>query len=289
MDDRMRRIGPSDHSMLRSIQTEPSAISSDEAATRAGSDEAPAAPLCPKCKGVGYLVADAGYDHPDFGRLWPCGCRMADKLQLRGDKLRAMSNLGPFGNKTFENFDAGIPGVARAYARALKFAEQPFGWLIYFGDFGRGKTHLAAAIANRLLANHHEVLFAVVPDLLDHLRSTFGPTSEIAYDERFEQVRRASILILDDLGTENATPWAREKLFQIVNHRYNYKLPTVVTSNQKPTAIDARIFSRMTDRELCDEVTIIDSGDYRIVSREQRFEQKKQGHLQRFGRRETGK
>ncbi|MFQ3661714.1 MAG: ATP-binding protein [Chloroflexaceae bacterium] len=267
--------------MWKNTPAEPSEISSDAAATTPISD----AP-CPRCKGAGYLVADAPYGHPDFGRLWPCSCRTAERLRRRGEMLRAMSNLGPFLNKTFENFDAGVRGVARAYARALKFAEHPMGWLILFGGYGCGKTHLAAAIANRLLANHNEVLFTVVPDLLDHLRSTFGPHSEVGYDERFEQVRSAGVLILDDLGTENATPWAREKLFQIFNHRYNYRLPTVITSNREPKDIEPRILSRMTDRDLCDEIIIMDADDYRRTPAAQRFEQKKQHHLQRMGRRD---
>jgi DNA replication protein DnaC len=246
--------------------------------------------VCPRCQGAGYLVRDVPYGHPEFGELVTCSCRAAEKHQLRRQKLLTMSNLGPFSGKTFENFDAGVPGVARAYARARKFAENPAGWFILFGGYGCGKTHLAAAIANQVLReNLMTVLFAVVPDLLDHLRSTFGPNSEIEYDERFEQVRSAHILMLDDFGTENATPWAREKLFQLINHRYNYKLPTVITSNRKPEDIDQRIFSRLSDRDLCDEITIIDATDYRRNAPQQRFEYKKQQHLQRFGRREPGK
>ncbi len=230
-------------------------------------------------------MLDVPFGHPDFGHLIACNCRSAQLLQQRREQLRAISNLGPFTEKTFENFDAGIPGVARAYARARKFAEAPRGWLIFFGGYGSGKTHLAAAIANAVLnISYTSVLFAVVPDLLDHLRSTFGPSSEVAYDERFEQVRGADLLILDDLGTENATPWAREKLFQIFNHRYNYRLPTVITSNRKPEEIDPRIFSRMSDRELCDEITIIDASDYRRNLPAQRFERKKQDHLRRMRR-----
>ncbi len=243
--------------------------------------------LCPRCKGAGYLVLDVPYGNPDFGHLIACNCRTSQLLQQRRENLRAISNLGPFAEKTFENFDAGIPGVARAYGRARKFAEAPRGWLIFFGGYGCGKTHLAAAIANEVLSTGYaSVLFAVVPDLLDHLRSTFGPSSEVAYDERFEQVRGADVLILDDFGTENATPWAREKLFQLFNHRYNYRLPTVITSNRKPEEIDPRIFSRMSDRELCEEITLIDAPDYRRTPGGQRFEQKKQDHLRRMGRRE---
>jgi DNA replication protein DnaC len=266
----------------------PSAISSAEAATRATSEQ-PTADLCPRCKGVGYLVADVPYGHPEFGELITCGCRAAEKNQLRRQRLLTMSNLGPFSEKTFENFDVGVPGVARAYARARKFAEHPAGWLILFGGYGCGKTHLAAAIANSILySSFSTVLFAVVPDLLDHLRSTFGPHSEVEYDERFEQVRGAQVLILDDFGTENATPWAREKLFQLINHRYNWKLPTVITSNRKPEDVEPRIFSRITDRELCEEITLIDAADYRKLTTGQRFEQRKQDHLRRFPRRDTG-
>jgi DNA replication protein DnaC len=251
-----------------------------------GESAAEAAP-CPRCRGAGYYLLEVHYGHPDFGQLITCHCRAAEKQQQRRQRLLEMSNLGPFQGKTFENFDAGIGGVGRAYARARNFAQQPQGWLILMGNFGCGKTHLAAAIANDVLQHQFiSVLFAVVPDLLDHLRGTFGPSSEVAYDERFEQIRSAHLLILDDFGTENATPWAREKLYQIFNHRYNYRLPTVITSNRDPKEIDPRIFSRMSDRELCDEITIIDAGDYRRTLPNQRFEQKKHEHLRRMGRRE---
>ncbi len=261
--------------------------SSAAAAMNPISDQAPDEPeeVCPRCKGAGYYLLAVPFGHPEFGQLITCHCRAAEKQQLRRQHLLEISNLGPFSGKTFENLDAGVPGLARAYARARKFAEQPTGWLIFFGGYGCGKTHLAAAIANEILRNHFlTILFTVVPDLLDHLRSTFGPSSEIAYDERVEQVRNADVLILDDLGTENATPWAREKLFQIFNHRYNYRLPTVITSNREPKEIDPRIFSRMSDRELCDEIIMIDAGDYRRLAPTQRFEQRKQDHLRRMGR-----
>jgi len=109
------------------------------------------------------------------------------------------------------------------------------------------KTHLAAAIAHEALDRGERVLFAVVPDLLDHLRATFGPQSTVAYDERFELVRSVPLLVLDDLGAESATPWAREKLYQLINHRYNERLSTVMTTNLKPDMIEPRIYSRLCD------------------------------------------
>jgi len=172
------------------------------------------------------------------------------------------SALDAFEGFTFENFDPKVPGVDRAFELARRFARDPQGWLVLLGVVGCGKTHLAAAIANEAVRRGNPVLFTVVPDLLDHLRSAFAPTSDLRYDEEFERVRTAGLLILDDLGTENATPWAGEKLFQIVNYRYNYRLPTVVTTNRRLSAIDDRIRSRMTDVAFCTLVEM-SAGDYR--------------------------
>jgi DNA replication protein DnaC len=90
-----------------------------------------------------------------------------------------------------------------------------------------------------------------VPDLLDHLRATFSPQSSISYDKLFEQVRKAPLLILDDLGTESATAWAREKLYQLFDYRYNARLATVVTTAQRIDELDPRIRSRLQDQRRC--------------------------------------
>jgi DNA replication protein DnaC len=169
---------------------------------------------------------------------------------------------------TFDNFlvDGFRPHeeqtLRQAYRRAREFAEDPDGWLILLGDYGCGKTHLAAAIANYCLQQGHPSLFVVVPDLLDHLRATYSPGSSVTYDERFDAILTAPLLILDDLGTQQTTPWAQEKLYQVFNYRYNARLPTVVTSNRLLEEIDPRLRSRMSDPELCQI--------YRIVNRDVR-------------------
>ena len=87
----------------------------------------------------------------------------------------------------------------------------------------------------------------VVPDLLDHLRSTYSPDSKVSYDELFESIRTAPLLILDDLGAHSSTPWAEEKLYQLVNYRYNHRLPTVITTNLTLDELDERLASRLAD------------------------------------------
>ncbi|HEU4324049.1 MAG TPA: ATP-binding protein [Roseiflexaceae bacterium] len=212
------------------------------------------------------------YSHPDFARLFPCTCRSAEREHQKTNRLFERSNLSAFHDKTFATFNPDIAGVRRALLRSRQYAQNPQGWLVLFGKCGVGKTHLAAAIANEIFQHKTpHVIIAVVPDLLDHLRSTFGPSSERDYDETFATFCEVEVLVLDDFGTQNTTAWAREKLYQIINHRYNYALATVITTNHEPHEIDERIFSRMSDRALSEEHIIIDAEDYRRLSLQQRF------------------
>ena len=114
-------------------------------------------------------------------------------------------------------------------AAAVEFAEEPRGWLIFTGPSGSGKTHLAVAIASRCIERDQTTFFIVAADLLDHLRAAYSPENAVTYDDLFDQVRNVPLLIIDDLSTQSATPWAQEKLFQIFNHRFSAQLPTVIT------------------------------------------------------------
>jgi DNA replication protein DnaC len=170
-----------------------------------------------------------------------------------------LSSLSLHAHQTFEAFDprkGELPkgeeeNLKQAISYARAFAKKPEGWLIFTGTYGCGKTHLAAAIANHNAVQGCPALFVVVPDLLDHLRATFNPQSTITFDQRFEEVRHAPFLVLDDLGTESATPWAREKLYQIFDYRYNARLPTVITTATPIEELDPRLATRMLDVSLC--------------------------------------
>ncbi len=221
--------------------------------------------LCPICGGTGYLRQDVPVGHPEFGKLAKCTCRLRELEEKRLDRLRAISNMKLMERFTFDAFtpdgfgltDERRRNLRYAYEICLEFAHSPHGWMVLLGGYGCGKTHLAAAIANHQIEQGNPALFVLVPDLLDHLRSTYSPTSNISYDQRFEDIRTASLLILDDLGSHNTTPWAQEKLFQLFNYRYNAQLPTVVTTNHELEEIDRRIRSRLTDPSLSRIMTIL--------------------------------
>ena len=214
----------------------------------------PAEDVCQICDGRLWLAVDAPVGHADFGKLEPCQCQTEIDLSERASRLRRYSNLGPLSRLTFGSVEpegiAGDPESRRlyriAYEAALAYAEQPLGWLVLTGPHGSGKTHLAAAISNHCIEQGRPVFFVHVPDLLDDLRSTYSPISELSYSELFEQVNEAPLLVLDGLGTQSPTPWAQEKLQQIFNRRANSELPTIVTTAAQMSDIDPYIASRMT-------------------------------------------
>lgn len=155
-----------------------------------------------------------------------------------------------------------------AWEMAHRFADDPDGWLLLQGEHGCGKTHLAAAAANVACADY-DVFFAVVPDLLDHLRASFAFSGSEGYDEVFEDVRNAGLLVLDDLGDHANSDWAVEKLFQIANYRASARLPTIITTdlpNSKLQEIYPRIAVRVFDPLFGQHITIL-TGLYRLPRR----------------------
>ena len=195
-----------------------------------------------------------------------CVCRRRQVADAVRDRLFALSHLDQLRDLTFESFKPrGRPGLRRGRGelaaggltlrqgttrRTLK------GWLFLQGGAGCGKTHLAAAAANFAVGMGVPTLFLTVPDLLDTLRYAYD-SEDTTFEKRFEEIRNAQLLVLDDFGTQNATGWAQEKLFQIVNYRYINKLPTIVTSNLALDEIEERIRSRLADPELVTQVRII--------------------------------
>ncbi|MHB1296389.1 MAG: ATP-binding protein [Anaerolineae bacterium] len=224
---------------------------------------------CPICGGTGYVRLNVPVGDPRFGKAVPCVCTRANLRERRLSELRKASNLQHLQKMTFETFQTSgpeAPEVAMALKEALRvandYAQAPSGWLVLSGPYGCGKTHLAAAIANCRIQQGLPALFVVTPDLLDYLRAAYAPNSPATYDQRFEEIRNIEFLVLDDLGTQNTTPWAAEKLYQLLNHRYNACLPTVITTNQLLEEMDPRLASRLKDQDLVHHIPVY-APDYR--------------------------
>lgn len=234
-------------------------------------------PECEICGGIGWVRQDLPISHPDFGRMQVCECRQSKVAQQAQARLFRLSNLQAFSQMTLETFktegrmglgDQQVSSLQVAHNQASHFSQNPTGWLLFMGTYGSGKTHLAAAIANKVIELGFPTLFLTVPDLLDWLRYSYG-SLESSFEERFEEIRNIRLLVLDDLGTQNATPWAEEKLYQILNHRYTHRLPTVITTNQELIEIEGRIRSRLQDPDLVTIVRIL-APDFRSPVREEK-------------------
>ncbi|MBI4188344.1 MAG: ATP-binding protein, partial [Chloroflexi bacterium] len=209
--------------------------------------------VCPICKGARFVHPLLPSGKADYSRVIPCRCTLQELDEERQVRLQRYSNLGSLTRFTFDNLSpqgksdnpANRERFSQAYQAAKVFASGPKGWLVLTGPSGCGKTHLAAAIANYRIARNQPAFYITAPDLLDHLRSSFSPDSEMPYDEFFEQVRNAPLLILDDLGAQSSTPWAKEKLEQLLNHRFSNQLPTVVVSIVPVEELEDRIRTRL--------------------------------------------
>lgn len=231
---------------------------------------------CPICDGKGVIMWDVPLDDPRYGKLQRCPNHPVDADTDLQDRLRRLGNLEAYKDKTFENFQIdpfhgqltketkdAVSSLTTALSRAVDFAREPRGWIVYEGAYGCGKTHLAVAIANvRLEQFGDRVLFMTAPDLLDFLRTTFSPNAEASYGEAFEQICDAPLLVLDDLGVENPSGWAKEKLFQLLNYRHAKSLPTVITTNTPLDELDPRISSRMMEGAVVKHIQI-KAPDYR--------------------------
>lgn len=113
--------------------------------------------------------------------------------------------------------------------------------LALLGPVGSGKTHAAAAAARWVAEfDNRRVKFCVVVEMFDDLRPD-GP-------ETVDSLADAPLLVLDDLGIEKRSEWTDERLYAIVNRRWRYERPTIVTSNLTPDQLSEHVTERVWDR-----------------------------------------
>lgn len=183
-------------------------------------------------------------------------------LERRAEKLAAESSLGErFRGRTFGTFDASaFPAeYAKAKAYAETFRENKGGGLMFIGGVGTGKTHLAAAVINHVSGQ------LMIPARFVTAVGMFGQLRDLEKGtEAMRGFKDVPLLAIDDLGKEKITEWNREKLFEIINHRYENCLPVIITTNGTPKELEQKlgeaVFSRLC--ETCSGV-MMDGEDYR--------------------------
>lgn len=96
------------------------------------------------------------------------------------------------------------------------------------GSYGVGKTYLIAALFNELAKRNIKSAIIYVPEFLRVLKSSFSTD----FEEKYDYIKRVPLLLLDDIGAEYLTPWARDEILgTILQYRMDEGLPTFFTSN----------------------------------------------------------
>lgn len=173
-----------------------------------------------------------------------CTCR-EQKLQ---DKRLTFANIPKeFSALTIKSFDSEIykskddVKLARIAKRlAVNYVsnfEEEFesigkGLYLYSSTKGSGKTRLAVSIGNAILnAKHKQVKFVTSLDILKEIKNTYNRESKYTESQLIESINGVQVLIVDDIGVEQSTPWVNEILFSIFDTRMKYNRVTIFTSN----------------------------------------------------------
>jgi DNA replication protein DnaC len=211
---------------------------------------------CIQCKqGEKCSLTDhnPGYSVDDAGRV-PIGVQSDGCIEYgecekwvnlkRAKRLKKIGIPPLFHNSSFENFKPQNEKAKAALKGCQKFVEDILnqenpGGIFLNGPFGTGKTHLAAASMAALSdSGCSNLLFAVVPKLLALTRKAINTDDPRDY---VGEASEANVLVLDDVGAEKISEWAREQLFLIINSRYENQLPTILTTNASMAELEQRI------------------------------------------------
>ena len=168
---------------------------------------------------------------------------------------------------TFENDDQSRPKLTEMAKRYVnnfdKFYREGKGLLLY-GDVGTGKTYIACMIANALIDTGYPVLVTNFARILNTLQGTFDR------QEYLDSLNQFKLLVIDDLGVERDTGFAKEQVFNIIDSRYRAGKPMIITTNLSMQKLatesdlsDKRVYDRIIER--CFPVEV--SGESRRVKK----------------------
>ncbi|MCM3611448.1 primosomal protein DnaI [Planococcus sp. MERTA32b] len=101
--------------------------------------------------------------------------------------------------------------------------------LFFHGKFGVGKSYLLSAVANELAEINVKSVLVFVPEFMREMKQAIGDQT---LQEKVDYVKKADVLMLDDIGAEAMSSWTRDEVLgTILHYRMAEKLPTFMTSN----------------------------------------------------------
>jgi DNA replication protein DnaC len=193
----------------------------------------PAAP-CLECNGTGWKIVE----REELSGAVRCECVQTE----RAGRVIAGAGIPPlYTNAGFDNFLlprenpiayrelTEIFLATRGFAR--DFPNNKKAGILFMGEPGTGKTHLAVAAFRAILAKGFEGLFFDYQNLLDRIRSGYDEASNSSDKEAYRVAMDAEVLLLDDLGAHRVTDWVEDTVTSIITHRCNHRKPLIATTN----------------------------------------------------------
>jgi DNA replication protein DnaC len=214
---------------------------------------------CPICDDTGWKSIEVD----GVSRVARCDCwhqRSFESL-LKNARIPRRYLHCEFSNFD-ENTDSQRDAVRRATRLVTQFPVVDKG-LLFHGDNGVGKTHLAVALMKEAIRRKGaRAVFFETRDLLKLVRDTYNSQVETTELDVLRPVLEAELLVLDDIGAEKKSQWVEETLGLVVNTRYSERRVTVFTTNlddsenTEPNSVALQLGLRIRSRlkEMCDWV-----------------------------------
>lgn len=219
---------------------------------------------CHKCNSPRQTVVDLG--NGNIKTVW-CDCKcMAEKHLREAEELEEKKNQRKVNQNrskafyyssmrewTFERDDRKNPRISDALKRYVDqfsyFYEKGQGLLLY-GTVGTGKTYLAACVVNAVIDNMYSAKMTNFSRILNELQSSFDDRQKY-----IDEICKYSLLVIDDLGAERDSGYAREQVYSVIDSRYQTNKPIIITTNLSYAEIVGctdmdrkRIYDRILER-----------------------------------------
>jgi DNA replication protein DnaC len=199
---------------------------------------------CPKCSQV---EADKRKDEEKAREV-------ADR-QARIELKFAQSGIpAAFTDRTFENFIASTTQKRAALDSCIQFAtgfdraSRCGESLIFLGNVGAGKTHLAAATAQFVLRRGHTVMYETAYEMVTRLRNSMRHDSKVSGSDLLDTYGTIDLLIIDEFGLQASTDDVKGHLTNVLDKRYRNGKPTILISNFDAKAFVEYVGDRIADR-----------------------------------------